>query len=217
MNADQFNGLFPIGTPVFAYPGALPEDAADAERLVTRTCSKAKVLGGHTAVVWVKGHGACIALTHIDVIGEAEFKAALLEEAVAQQGALPMPVGPVASRMSPQREDEARAAALREGADAILQSSHGEPMRDAYNAKMQAVGLLRRMAAGKPEEPVTPAEAATEYGIRIPGGRVLLDGNTRDRADQMQRLARCQGKAMWPDAILVQRSVSYGEWTETTS
>lgn len=67
MNADQFNALYPIGTPVVAYPGCRPEDDSNDERLVTRTRSKAEVLGGHTDVVWVDGHSSCIALTHVDV------------------------------------------------------------------------------------------------------------------------------------------------------
>jgi hypothetical protein len=37
-----------------------------------RTRSAASVLGGHTAVVWVTGHGACIALTHVKPIPESE-------------------------------------------------------------------------------------------------------------------------------------------------
>lgn len=88
MNAEQFNRLHPVGTPVIAYPFVRPDDQiavafreraaagrlfkdADKDpctRLVTRTRSKAQVLGGHTDVVWVDGHSACIALTHIDVI-----------------------------------------------------------------------------------------------------------------------------------------------------
>ncbi|MFJ1827372.1 hypothetical protein [Streptomyces sp. NPDC088178] len=66
MTAEQWNERYPIGTPVTAYPGCRPEDDPNDERLVTRTRSKAEVLGGHTDVVWVDGHGACIALTHID-------------------------------------------------------------------------------------------------------------------------------------------------------
>lgn len=63
-----WNEQHPVGTPVIAYPGARPEYwSDDVERLVTRTRSKAQVLSGHTAVVWVEGHGACIALTHVDV------------------------------------------------------------------------------------------------------------------------------------------------------
>ncbi|MFE5514501.1 hypothetical protein ACFQ9J_28600 [Streptomyces sp. NPDC056529] len=67
MTADEWNRLYPVGTPVTAYPGCRPEDDPHDERLVTRTRSKAEVLGGHTDVVWVDGHGACIALTHVDV------------------------------------------------------------------------------------------------------------------------------------------------------
>lgn len=112
--------------------------------------------------------------------------------------------------------DQARVDAFREAADAVLQSSHGELMRDAYNAKMQAVGILRQLATGKTADHATPAETATEYGIRIPGGRVLKDGNTKDRAEQVERLDRYRSKALWPDAVLVQRPVSYGEWAEAT-
>jgi hypothetical protein len=96
MNADEFNARYPVGTPVLAYPGARPEDASDATRLVTRTRSRASVLGGHTDVVWVDGHSACIALTHVDPVTEEQFAEARAEEtaaAVAAQGALPMPVG----------------------------------------------------------------------------------------------------------------------------
>lgn len=70
MNADQFNARYPVGTPVVAYPGCRPEDSLDAERLITRTRSKAETLGGHTPVVWVDGHGACISLTHVDPVVE---------------------------------------------------------------------------------------------------------------------------------------------------
>lgn len=94
MNAETFNRLYLIGTPVVAYPGARPEDDANDERLVTRTRSKAEVLGGHTDVVWVDGHGACIALTHIDVTPAGE-PITDLAAAVEVMGALPMPAGPV--------------------------------------------------------------------------------------------------------------------------
>ena len=84
--AETFNALYEAGIPVFAYPGARPEDHRDAKRLVTRTRSSATVLGGHTAVVWVDGHSACIALTHIDVITEDEYEAAKQAEAGVTQG-----------------------------------------------------------------------------------------------------------------------------------
>lgn len=94
MNAEEFNAVHSVGTPVFAYPGARPEDFPSDPRLVTRTRSRASVLGGHTDVVWVDGHSACIALSHVDVVSEDEYKAARADEtatAVAGNGALPMP------------------------------------------------------------------------------------------------------------------------------
>jgi hypothetical protein len=66
MSADEWNARYPVGTPVVAYPGCRPEDDPNGKRLTTRTRSRAEVLGGHTDVVWVEGHGACIALTHVD-------------------------------------------------------------------------------------------------------------------------------------------------------
>ena len=88
MNAAEFNARYPVGTPVLAYPFVRPDDPVAVKyreavaaglprkaeddpciRLVTRTRSRAEVLGGHTDAVWVDGHSACIALTHIDVAG----------------------------------------------------------------------------------------------------------------------------------------------------
>jgi hypothetical protein len=63
---DEFNSRYPVGTPVLAYPDCRPVDDENATRLLTRTRSRASVLEGHTAVVWVDGHSACINLTHID-------------------------------------------------------------------------------------------------------------------------------------------------------
>jgi hypothetical protein len=83
MNAETFNALYEVGVPVFAYPGARPENDRNATRLVTRTRSRASVLGGHTDVVWVDGHSACIALSHVDVVTEDEHTAAVAELYVA--------------------------------------------------------------------------------------------------------------------------------------
>lgn len=66
MTAGRFNELYPVGTPVNAYPAARPEDDKDCARIATRTRTPAWVLSGHTPVVMVEGHGACIALTHVD-------------------------------------------------------------------------------------------------------------------------------------------------------
>lgn len=105
MNAAEFNALYEVGVPVFAYPGARPENDRSARRLVTRTRSEATVLGGHTDVVWVDGHSACIALTHVDVVSEDEYLAAV----VAEQGALPVPAGDAPKRDA---EDELTGARL---------------------------------------------------------------------------------------------------------
>ncbi|MFI1166493.1 hypothetical protein ACH4UM_23555 [Streptomyces sp. NPDC020801] len=70
VEADAWNRAHPVGTPVVAYPGARPEDIPSARRIETTTRSRASVLGG-TAVVWVHGHGACIALDHVDLRTQA--------------------------------------------------------------------------------------------------------------------------------------------------
>ena len=73
MTSEEFNARYPIGTPVVAYPACRPEDDPNDERLITRTRSAAETLGGHTAVVWVDGHSACIALTHVDPFNVADM------------------------------------------------------------------------------------------------------------------------------------------------
>jgi len=83
VNADTFNALYEVGIPVFAYPGARPEDDRDATRLITRTRSKAQKSSSGHDVVWVDGEGAYIALTHVDVVPEDEWEAAKTAEAVA--------------------------------------------------------------------------------------------------------------------------------------
>ncbi|MGW2594815.1 zinc finger domain-containing protein [Streptomyces sp. NPDC001515] len=57
----RWNKAHPVGTPVRVWPGVREGDGT-----LTRTRSAAEVLGGHTAVVWVDGEGACIALSHVD-------------------------------------------------------------------------------------------------------------------------------------------------------
>lgn len=61
----DWNARLRVGTPVVAYPGT-----RDGECLTTTTRTAAWVLSGHTAVVMVEGHAACIAPTHVDVIAE---------------------------------------------------------------------------------------------------------------------------------------------------
>ena len=77
MNAETFNATYPVGTLVFAYPGARPEYIPSSRRLVTRTRTKAQSVGmDREGVVWVDGHGAYIVLTHVDVVSEDVWKAA---------------------------------------------------------------------------------------------------------------------------------------------
>jgi hypothetical protein len=88
VNAETFNSLHPVGAPVFAYPGARPEDIPSARRLVTRTRTKAQSAGlDREGVVWVDGEGSYIALSHIDVVTEDEWEAAKTADAEAAEQA----------------------------------------------------------------------------------------------------------------------------------
>lgn len=57
----EWNARHPVGTQVIAYPGT-----RGGQGLTTATRSAAWALEGHTPVVMVEGHPACIALTHVD-------------------------------------------------------------------------------------------------------------------------------------------------------
>lgn len=104
MNAEQFNSRYPVGTPVFAYPGFRREDDPKARRLVTRTRTTAQTSACGDPMVWVDGEGSYIVLTHVDPVPLAEWEKARAEEtaeAVRELGALPMPVGKPASIQDP--------------------------------------------------------------------------------------------------------------------
>ncbi|WP_412075424.1 hypothetical protein ACLF6K_05755 [Streptomyces xanthophaeus] len=97
MNDEEWNALYPIGTPVVAYPGVRPEDPlavavrkrqaegrfteeADANlcrALTTVTRTLAWMLGCGAPVVSVEGYTGGIHLAHIDVIVEPPSKAAV--------------------------------------------------------------------------------------------------------------------------------------------
>ena len=68
---EALNAAYPIGTPVTAYPGIRPEDPL-AERngyttVIGRTKTEVWVPRGHDRpVVMVTGHGAWIAMSHVD-------------------------------------------------------------------------------------------------------------------------------------------------------
>jgi uncharacterized small protein (DUF1192 family) len=132
VNADAFNRLYPVGTPVFAYPGFRPEDASDARRLVTRTRTAAQVSASGDPVVWVEGEGSYICLTHVDPVTEEQFAEARAEEtaaAVAALGALPMPVGD-----EPQPLDDTRLAEIAARAEAATEGPWGFYDGDTYAA-----------------------------------------------------------------------------------
>lgn len=56
----EWNERHSVGTPVRYWTGWRE---GEGRKSVTRT--RAYLLAGHTAVVMVKDHGACIALTHV--------------------------------------------------------------------------------------------------------------------------------------------------------
>jgi hypothetical protein len=68
VTADEWNALYPVGTPVTAYPMVRPEHpAADlCKRLETVTRSRAWNLGHGAPVVAVEGYSGGIHLTHVD-------------------------------------------------------------------------------------------------------------------------------------------------------
>lgn len=88
MTADEWNALYPVGTPVMAYPGVRPEhplavahrrreaeggfvdprDAGLCRGLKTVTRSRAWTLGHGSPVVAVDGYAGGICLTHVDAI-----------------------------------------------------------------------------------------------------------------------------------------------------
>jgi len=83
VNAEQFNARFPVGTAVFAYPGARPEDIPSTRRLVTRTRTKAQQSNSGDSVVWVEGEGSYICLSHVDPVSEDEWEAARAAQQIA--------------------------------------------------------------------------------------------------------------------------------------
>jgi hypothetical protein len=79
---------------------------------------------------------------------------------------------------------------------------------------LAARDLLAELAAVRAERDQERARVADaiEYGIRIPDGTVLQDGWVNDRRQQENRLDRYRDT--WPEAVLVERPVFHGEWTE---
>jgi len=59
---ERWNREHQVGTPVRVWPGPR---AADAPSEDSTTRSEAWVLGGHTAVVMVRGRAGAVALSHV--------------------------------------------------------------------------------------------------------------------------------------------------------
>ncbi|MFC6080995.1 hypothetical protein [Sphaerisporangium aureirubrum] len=57
---DEWNAAVPLGTLVRYWTGR-----REGEGQTGRTRTEARLLGGHTPVVWVTGESSCIALTHV--------------------------------------------------------------------------------------------------------------------------------------------------------
>jgi hypothetical protein len=79
VNAETFNSLHPVGTPVLAYPDCRPVDDPGCEVLITRTRSVAQQAASGDDVVWVNGRGAYIILTHVDAVTEEEWEQARVD------------------------------------------------------------------------------------------------------------------------------------------
>ncbi len=60
---DAFNARYPVGQKV-----SVRKDAGDG--LITRTRSKAEVLSGHSAVIWLDGISGCYLLDRVTPIVE---------------------------------------------------------------------------------------------------------------------------------------------------
>lgn len=58
---EAWNDKHPVGTRVLYWMGR-----REGTGYESRTSTRAQLLSGHTAVVWVEGHSACIALSHIE-------------------------------------------------------------------------------------------------------------------------------------------------------
>jgi hypothetical protein len=60
---DKWNRAFAVGTQIRYWTGA-----REGIGKTSFTRSTAQLLGGHTAVVWVDGESACVALSHVEPV-----------------------------------------------------------------------------------------------------------------------------------------------------
>jgi hypothetical protein len=225
VNAEQWNALYPVGTPVFAYPGFRPEDASDARRLVTRTRTAAQLSASGDPVVWVEGEGSYICLTHVDPVSEDVWEEARAAEKPAETETAPdTPV-----RLSPEREAEiaARAEAATPGpweANArigIVTNKVGDPLavfgggaQDRADAKFTAharedvPALLAELAAVRAER---DAFRDQRNNVFATNERLLVkvdeSGQARLRAENETRTVKREAR----DELAAFRSLELGD------
>ncbi|MEU4331461.1 hypothetical protein [Nonomuraea dietziae] len=60
---NDWNTRVPVGTPVRYWTGY-----REGEGRISRTRSTARLLGGHTSVVWLDDVAGCISLTHVEPV-----------------------------------------------------------------------------------------------------------------------------------------------------
>jgi len=188
MNAEQWNALYPVGTPVFAYPGCRPEHSSDARRLVTRTRTAAQLSASGDPVVWVEGEGSYICLTHVDPVAEDVWE----EARAAEKPAEPKRAPDTSARLSPEREAEiaARAEAATPGpweANArigIVTNKVGDPLA-VFGGGAQDRADAEFTAAARTDVPALLAELAAVRAERDQAREKAL----REAADHFNRMA----------------------------
>lgn len=60
---DEFNATYPVGAPVRYWTGT-----KDGPGKPSKTRTQARVLGGHTPIVWVEDVAGCLALSHVEPV-----------------------------------------------------------------------------------------------------------------------------------------------------
>lgn len=62
-SVDAFNAKYPVGTEV-----AVKRDSGESQ--ITKTRSRAEVLSGHSAVIWLEGISGCYLLDRVSAVTE---------------------------------------------------------------------------------------------------------------------------------------------------
>ncbi|GFH34351.1 hypothetical protein [Streptomyces pacificus] len=120
-----------------------------------------------------------------------------------------------ARRFLAEHDAHVRAEALREAAQSLEDSvppAIAGPFTERERALLGTARTLRRLAASpSPAAGDKQPETATEYGIRVPGrDRPIAVTHSRPEAEDTHLHLAAQET----DVALVQRTVTYGQWTE---